>query len=101
MFARVVRYQVPTELYDEALGHFGEAAREIEGINGFEHGYVLADRDSGLVVTVTLWRDRSALDRGDVRASAVRQRAIRAVGGSIECVDRLEVVVEMDAPVGA
>ena len=97
MFARIVRYQAPTELFDEALERFGEAAGEIERLDGFEHGYVLADRESGLLMTTTLWRDRAALDASDVRASALRQRAIRAVEGSVESVDRVEVVTEIGA----
>jgi heme-degrading monooxygenase HmoA len=97
--ARVARYKVPVELYDEALERLGEAAAEIERLEGFEHGYVLADAESGLVITTTIWRNRAALETSDVRASALRQRAIRAVEGSIECVDRLEVVAQLGATV--
>jgi heme-degrading monooxygenase HmoA len=101
LFARIVRYQVPTELFDEALDRFGEAGSEIEQLDGFEHGYILADRESALIMSVTLWRDRLALDASDVRAGALRQRAIRAVGGSVECVDRLVVANEIGAGVEA
>jgi heme-degrading monooxygenase HmoA len=97
VFARLVRYQVPPEHYDEAVERFDEAAREIEQLDGFEHGYLLADPESGLVVTATFWRDRATLDGSDVRAGALRQRAVRAVEGSIECVDRVEVVAELRA----
>ena len=97
MFARVVRYEVPVDLYEEALERFSEAAREIEQLDGFEHGYLLSDADKGLVVTATVWRDRAALDASDVRAGALRQRAVRAVGGSVQQVDRLEVAAELGA----
>jgi heme-degrading monooxygenase HmoA len=101
LFARVVRYQVPPEVYDEALERFAEAAAEIEHLEGFGHGYVLGDRENGLVITATFWRDRAALDGSDVRAGALRQQAVRSVEGSIDCVDRVEVVAELGARIEA
>lgn len=97
MYARIVRYQVPTELFDEALEGFSVAAKEIEKLDGFAHGYVLGDRDSGLVMTSTIWQNRAAMDASDVRAGALRQEAIRGVEGSVESVDRVEVVTEIRA----
>ena len=101
MFARIVRYQVSAEHLEETLERFREAAAEIESLDGFEHGYLLADRESGLVITNTIWRDRSALDASDVKAGALRQRAISDVEGSVESVHRVEVVTELGARVGA
>lgn len=97
MYARIVRYQVPAELFDEALEGFAVAAKEIEKLDGFDHGYVLGDRDSGLVMTSTIWQSRAALDASDVRAGSLRQDAIRNVEGSVESVDRVEVVSEIGA----
>jgi heme-degrading monooxygenase HmoA len=97
LFARIVRYQVPTTLFDEALAGFAEAAKEIEQLVGFEHGYVLGDRESGLIMTTTFWENRAALDSSDVRAGALRQRAIGGAEGSVESVDRVEVVTEIGA----
>ena len=91
MFARVVRYQVDPERCDEALAAFEEAAKAIGDIDGITGGYVLVDGDSGRIVTITLWEDRAKLEASEVRASRLRQEALRSVGGDIESVERLRV----------
>ena len=91
MFARVVRYTVDPERCDEALGKFEEAAKEIGDIDGITGGYVMADGESGRIVTVTLWEDRQKMEASEVRASRLRQEALRSVEGDIESVERLRV----------
>lgn len=99
MYARIVRYQVPTERFEEALEGFEEAAKAIKQLDGFAHGYVLGDPESGLIMTSTIWQSRTALDASDVKASALRQRAIRDVQGSVESVDRVQVLTEIGSRV--
>jgi heme-degrading monooxygenase HmoA len=91
VFARVVRYQVDPERCDEALAAFEEAAKEIGNIEGITGGYVMVDGDAGRIITVTLWEDRAALEASEVRASRLRQDALRSVEGDIESVERLRV----------
>jgi heme-degrading monooxygenase HmoA len=91
VFARVVRYQVDPERCDEALAAFEEAAKEIGNIEGITGGYVMVDGDAGRIITVTLWEDRAALEASEVRASRLRQEALRSVEGDIESVERLRV----------
>ena len=91
MFARVVRYQVEPERCDEALAAFEEAAKQIGDIDGITGGYVLVDGDSGRIMTVTLWEDRAKMEASEVRASRLRQEALRTVEGDIESVERLRV----------
>jgi heme-degrading monooxygenase HmoA len=91
VFARVVRYQVDPERCDEALSAFEEAAKAIGDIDGITGGYVLVDGDSGRIITVTLWEDRAKMEASEVRASRLRQEALRTVDGDVESVERLRV----------
>jgi heme-degrading monooxygenase HmoA len=92
VFARIVRYSVDPERCDEALAAFEQAAKQIGDIDGITGGYVMADGDSGRIVTVTLWEDRSKMEASEVRASRLRQEALRTVEGDVESVERLKVV---------
>ena len=91
MFARVVRYTVDPDRCDEALARFEEAAKEIGDIDGIVSGYVMADGDAGRIVTVTIWEDRQKMEASEVRASRLRQDALRSVEGDIESVERLRI----------
>lgn len=95
MWARVARYAVPTERLGEAVEAFREAATEIQQLEGLKDGYVLADPESGMIFTITVWDDHRALDASESRATTARQRAARAADGSVEGVYRLEVVAEL------
>jgi heme-degrading monooxygenase HmoA len=91
VFARVVRYSVDPERCDEALRKLEEAAKEIGDIDGITGGYVMADGESGRIVTVTLWEDLQKMEASEVRASRLRQEALREVEGDIESVERLRI----------
>jgi heme-degrading monooxygenase HmoA len=92
VFARIVRYTVDPDRCDEALAAFERAAQEIGDIEGITGGYVMADGDSGRIVTVTLWEDQGKMEASEVRASRLRQEALRSVEGDVESVERLKVV---------
>jgi heme-degrading monooxygenase HmoA len=97
VFARVVRYSVEPERCEEALQAFERAAQEIGAIDGITGGYVMADGDDGLIITVTLWSDRNAMENSEVRASRLRQDALRSVDGEIISVERVSVATEIDS----
>jgi heme-degrading monooxygenase HmoA len=96
VFARVVRYSVEPERCEEALAAFKEAAEQIGEIDGIHGAYVMVDGDTGRIITLTLWEDREKLEASEVRASALRQQALRSVEGEIESVERLRVAVPPD-----
>jgi heme-degrading monooxygenase HmoA len=97
VFARVVRYSVEPERCEEALQAFEQAAQEIGAIDGITGGYVMADGDDGLIITVTFWNDRNAMENSEVRASRLRQDALRSVEGEIISVERVSVATEIDS----
>ena len=91
MFARVVRYKVDPERCDEALEAFEGAAKTIGDIDGIMGGYVMVDGEEGRIVTMTIWEDQSKMEASEVRASRLRQEALRTVEGDIDSVERLRI----------
>ena len=90
----MARYAVEGDRLDEAIERLREAGAEIAQLGGFRGGYVLVDYDEGTLLTLTLWEDRDALDRSEVRATALRQAALRAVEGEVQSVTRYRVPFE-------
>ena len=97
MYARLARYEVPDGRAEDAVRAFEKAARDLEGLNGLQGGYVLRDADTGGIVTMTLWENRALMESSEVRAARLRQEAVRQVEGSVASVQCLEVEVEIAA----
>jgi hypothetical protein len=96
MQARLVQYSVEPERVDEAVRGFQEASVELQQLNGNKGGYVLVDRDTGQLFTLTLWDGHGALSNSEVRAAGLRKRAMEAAEGTVESVRSFEVAVEFD-----
>lgn len=97
MFARVARYEVPPERMDDAVKAFREAVVEIEGIEGLKGGSVLVDAEDGVVMSMTFWDSRSAMETSEVKAAGLRQQAAKEVDGTVVSVHCLDVVAEIGA----
>ncbi len=91
MHARLARYAIEPERLDEAVEGFREAGRELAQLDGYQGGHLLVDNDEGTLMTLTLWQDRAAMDRSEVRAAGLRQRALRTVRGEVQSVTCYEV----------
>lgn len=97
MFARVARYEVERGRTDEAIEAFHEAAAQLEGVEGMKGGYVLADREDGVIMSMTLWESRAAMDNSEVKAAGLRQEAAKSVDGTVVSVHCLDVAIEMSS----
>jgi heme-degrading monooxygenase HmoA len=97
MLARVARYEVSSERIDEAVEAFGEAAQEIQRLDGFAGGYLLVDHEDGRTMTLTLWENQAALESSERAAREARQRAAGAVDGSVLSVESFEVARDLSA----
>lgn len=97
MFARVARYEVPPERIDDAIKAFREAVTEIEGIAGLKGGSVLVDAEDGVVMSMTFWDNRAAMEDSEVKAAGLRQQAAKEVDGTVVSVHCLDVVAEIGA----
>jgi heme-degrading monooxygenase HmoA len=94
MFARVNSAQTTT---DELAGlvKFSEeqlpAASEAPGFKGF---YLLADRDSGKVVSISLWDSDDDLRQFEARGAQLREGAASELGIAPTPIDLYEVVLQ-------
>ena len=95
MHARVARYAIEPDRLDDALDGFRDAGRELAELDGYKGGHVLVDYDDGTLITLTLWENRAAIDRSDVRAAQLRQRAMRTVEGEVQSVTCYQVPFEL------
>ena len=97
MLARVARYEVDSDRIGEAVTAFGEAAKEVEELEGFEGGYVLVDHEDGRTMTVTLWENFAALENSERSAGKLRREAASSVGGTVLSVEKFEIAQELTA----
>jgi len=97
MLARVARYEVSSDRIGEAVAAFGDAAKELEGLDGFAGGWVLVDHEDGRTMTLTLWKNFAALENSERTAGKLRREAAGAVGGSVLSVEKFEVAQELGA----
>jgi heme-degrading monooxygenase HmoA len=99
MFARVARYEVSPERTDDAVDAFREAAEQLEGISGLKGGYVLADPEDGVIMSMTFWETRQAMNDSEVQAAGLRQQAAKRVDGTVVSVHCLDVPIEIGSTV--
>ncbi len=93
MFARVSTYEGRPEQLDE-MHHEGveHVLPALEMQDGFSGGLVLADRQSGKVLAVTLWESEQAMNATEEAAHWLRVFSAEAAGGEVTGVERYEVV---------
>ena len=95
MLARVARYEFEAGRIDAAVEAFGEAATQVEQLDGFAGGYVLVDPEDGRTMTVTLWDNAAVLENSERVAGNARRQAAAAVDGSVLSVEKFEVAREL------
>jgi heme-degrading monooxygenase HmoA len=95
MFARVARYEVEPGRTNEAVEAFRDAAAQLESVSGLTGGYVLADSEDGMIMTITFWESRAAMDSSEVKAAGLRRQAANSVDGNVVSVHCLDVPIEI------
>jgi heme-degrading monooxygenase HmoA len=102
MFARVSTYESRPEQLDE-MHHEGmeHVLPALEMQDGFSGGLVLADRQSGKFLVVTLWESDQAMDATEDASHWLRIFGAESGGGTISSVQRYEVFFSAikDAPI--
>jgi heme-degrading monooxygenase HmoA len=94
VFARVARYEVAAEKIGAAVEAFRSATDQLENVTGFQGGYVLTSPEEGVIMSMTLWGSRAAMDESEVHAARLRREATDQVDGEVTSVQRFEVAVE-------
>jgi heme-degrading monooxygenase HmoA len=94
MFARVISAQSEPEGVDSAIRIAQEqlpGAREQPGFSGF---YLLADRTSGKLLTISLWQSHEDLRRVESRAAQSRGQAAAEMEVATPGVTIYEVAIQ-------
>ncbi len=92
MFARVSTLQGSPGQVD-AVG--GPVPPEVAGSAGFEGAYVLADRQSGKVLLITLWETQEAMQASAELVKQSRDRLAKDIGVSVSpVVEMYEVITQ-------
>jgi hypothetical protein len=94
MFARLARYEVPPDRIPEAVENLRTAGVQLSELGGMVGGYLLVDHENGMVATMTLWEDRPTLEASRMRASRLRQEAVREIGGGVASADEFEIAAD-------
>jgi heme-degrading monooxygenase HmoA len=73
MFASVSTYQGPPDQIDEGVRYAQEnIVPRVQEVEGFEGIYLLLDRQSGKVLSITLWESEEAMRASEEEANQLR-----------------------------
>lgn len=94
MVARVTISQSPPERFDEVIAYVQNTlVPQLKQIPGVTASYVLADRQSGKGMVVTVYESEDALRAADQRAQQMRGQAMQTFSGmALQSVETYEVV---------
>ncbi|HZS14848.1 MAG TPA: hypothetical protein VFC09_09640 [Candidatus Dormibacteraeota bacterium] len=94
MWVRGSRLRVPPARIDSAISNFtDETVPKLKSIPGNAGAVLLVERQQGVALALTYWKDRAALDASETQATGLRAGVADTVGATIEDVQRLEVMV--------
>jgi heme-degrading monooxygenase HmoA len=93
MFARVITAQVAADGLDGAIQVAQQqlpAARRQPGFKGF---YLLADAETGKLMTISLWETREDLAAVEAQAAQIRSQAAPAIAATAPQLETYEVAM--------
>jgi heme-degrading monooxygenase HmoA len=98
MFARITRFDVRSERLREGRREIEEhVLPALEMQAGYGGVLLLADPESGKMISVTLWEDEQKMHATDEAAQWFRTFGAEAVDGSVTDVDTYEVYISQFA----
>ena len=96
MHVRVSRLRTPPDRLDEAIRTFEQevapAAAKVDGNLG---AILHVNRETGEGIGVTLWESKEKLDASESIGTQLRTQSAQKTGGTIEGVERYEMVVQV------
>lgn len=96
MFARATRIKSPSEeLEARMLLTRDELIAAASKLDGFEGGVWLVDREASRFLSVTFWRSEEHLRESEEPIGRLRELAMMKVGGTVESVERYEVIARI------
>jgi heme-degrading monooxygenase HmoA len=97
VFARVVSAQTTPDGVDGAIRIAEEQLPGARGQSGFSGFYLLANREAGKVVTISLWDSGEDIRAVETRAAQLRSDAAQPIGVATLAVDVYEVEIAVPA----
>lgn len=95
MWARISTYEGSPEAIEESVSYAREnilpKARQLAGYRGI---YLVADRQTGKSLSITLWDSEEDLRASEAEADRLRQESADHVGDTIAGVERFEVMLQ-------
>jgi heme-degrading monooxygenase HmoA len=98
VFARVILAQTMADQVDGAVAIAKRQLPGARGQQGYQGFYVLADRTSGKLMTISLWDSREDLLAVEARAAQVREDTAESIGTARLPVDIYQVEIADWAP---
>jgi heme-degrading monooxygenase HmoA len=95
MHARVSSYSGAPDQAQAVIRSFEGTTDALRSLDGFDGGYLLLDRGTGKVLTITLWSSEDAAQASADRGSQIRTEAAGEAGISIESVETYEVAMQV------
>jgi heme-degrading monooxygenase HmoA len=94
MLARVNSVQTDTDKLDALVKWAGERLPDAREASGFKGFYLLADRQSGKIVSISLWDSDDALRQFEAQGAQAREDASSEVGIAPTPVALYEVLLQ-------
>jgi heme-degrading monooxygenase HmoA len=80
VFTRVISAQTTPDGFDGVIRFAQEQLPDVQAQPGFKGFYLLTDRDTGNLVTISLWETAEDIRAVEARAAQVRSEAAEATG---------------------
>jgi heme-degrading monooxygenase HmoA len=93
VYARVTVVQGAPEKIEQGIDSFKSAVLPAaKSVAGYKAAFLLANRQTGKGIGITLWESEDARRRGAEAVDEARTATITALGGSVPPVEEFEVV---------
>jgi heme-degrading monooxygenase HmoA len=93
--ARVTRLDAPAGSYEDGIATTNDQViPALKGIEGFVGAYFMGDRESGKLMSVVLWDSEEHMRASEEMADRIRGDVATATQGTIQSVERFEVVAQ-------
>jgi quinol monooxygenase YgiN len=93
MFARVITAQVGAERFESAVRVAQEQLPTTTAQPGFKAFYLLADAQTGKLMTISLWETWEHVQAVEAHAAQIRSEAAPAIGVTTPRVETYEVAM--------
>jgi heme-degrading monooxygenase HmoA len=95
MHARVTRLQAPPSGFDDGIATVNDQViPAVKGLDGFAGAYFFGDRATGALVSVVLWDTEEHMRASEEAAERIRGDAAQSAEGTIQSVERYEVIAQ-------